>query len=179
MTIQTAPFTLPADFIFPAVPAVPADLRALTDVELEALRVALRAAQNDTAHALGAVLYPAWPEGQSWEEQEKLRAPYWAAYEAHVAPIGELSSRVNKEDRRRSSNRTRAANAERNANRAAAVAAGGFQVGQAVQVHAFGHWYSGEVVKVGKATVSVRYTTGTGTTRTKQARGDLVRHFGG
>lgn len=57
----------------------------------------------------------------------------------------------------------------------AAVAA--FPVGARVELHAFGHWYAGEVVKAGRSTVTVRYTTGTGVTRDKtvNAAGDLVR----
>lgn len=42
-----------------------------------------------------------------------------------------------------------------------------FHVGQAVEVHAFGHWYRGEIVKIGPKRVTVRYTTGTGRTRDK------------
>lgn len=55
------------------------------------------------------------------------------------------------------------------------VVAAGYAVGDAVEVHAFGHWYRGQVVKVGRARVTVRYTSGTGRTRDKAVNGDLVR----
>ena len=42
-----------------------------------------------------------------------------------------------------------------------------YMVGQIVSVYAFGHWYDGEVVKVGPQRVTVRYTSGSGTTRDK------------
>lgn len=51
----------------------------------------------------------------------------------------------------------------------------GYKVGQAVQVHAFGRWYAGEVVKLGRTLVTVRYTTGTGITRDKAVDGSKVR----
>lgn len=50
-----------------------------------------------------------------------------------------------------------------------------YSVGEKVEVHAFGHWYEGEVVKVGYKCTHVRYTTGTGTTRVKPVKGDLIR----
>lgn len=43
-----------------------------------------------------------------------------------------------------------------------------YEVGEKVEVHAFGHWYEGEVVKVARKLVHVRYTTGTGVTRIKK-----------
>lgn len=43
----------------------------------------------------------------------------------------------------------------------------GYQPGDTVKIHAFGHWYTGRVVKVGRKRVTVRYTTGTGITRDK------------
>lgn len=42
-----------------------------------------------------------------------------------------------------------------------------FMVGEKVQVHAFGRFYPGRVMKVGKTRVYVTYTTGSGATRTK------------
>lgn len=42
-----------------------------------------------------------------------------------------------------------------------------YEVGQTVYVHAFGHWYEGEVKKIGRTKVHVEYTTGTGKTRVK------------
>ena len=42
-----------------------------------------------------------------------------------------------------------------------------FQIGQVVEVHAFGHWYEGVVVKLTPKRATVRYTTGTGRTRDK------------
>jgi hypothetical protein len=60
---------------------------------------------------------------------------------------------------------------------AGAAALEEYPVGARVHVHAFGHWYAGEVVKVGKTNVTVRYTTGTGVTRDKSVNpsGDLLR----
>lgn len=42
-----------------------------------------------------------------------------------------------------------------------------FTVGEPVELHAFGHWYVGRVVKVGPKRVTVNYTTGTGANRDK------------
>lgn len=42
-----------------------------------------------------------------------------------------------------------------------------YEVGETVEVHAFGHWYVGEVVKVGPRRVTVLYTNGRGKVRTK------------
>lgn len=42
-----------------------------------------------------------------------------------------------------------------------------FHLGEEVRVHAMGHWYLGEVVKLGRTRVTVRYTSGTGVTREK------------
>lgn len=42
-----------------------------------------------------------------------------------------------------------------------------YEVGQTVYVHAFGHWYEGEVKKIGRKKVHVEYTSGTGKTRVK------------
>jgi hypothetical protein len=50
-----------------------------------------------------------------------------------------------------------------------------YEVGEKVEVHAFGHWYEGQVVKVARKLVHVRYTSGTGTTRTKAVGDDLIR----
>jgi hypothetical protein len=44
---------------------------------------------------------------------------------------------------------------------------GEYHLGQTVEVHAFGHWYRGEIVRIGPKRVTVRYTTGSGTTRDK------------
>jgi hypothetical protein len=53
-----------------------------------------------------------------------------------------------------------------------------FHVGQAVEVHAFGHWYPGVVVKVARTRVNVTYTSGTGTTRTKAVGANKIRAVG-
>lgn len=45
--------------------------------------------------------------------------------------------------------------------------AAAFSVGERVRVNGFGTWYAGEVVKVGRKTITVRYTNGVGNTRDK------------
>lgn len=50
-----------------------------------------------------------------------------------------------------------------------------FTVGDVVEVKSFGYWYAGTVTKLGRTRVSVRYTTGTGTTRDKAFPLDRVR----
>jgi hypothetical protein len=74
----------------------------------------------------------------------------------------------------------RRANASRQRNAAEraslAVAEGTYAVGEGVEVHAMGRWYKGEVVKLGRTgKVTVRYTSGTGTTRDKAVASDKVR----
>lgn len=49
-----------------------------------------------------------------------------------------------------------------------------YSVGQKVYVHAFGCWYEGEVVKIGRKLVHVKYTSGTGVTRVKKCSMDLI-----
>jgi len=49
-----------------------------------------------------------------------------------------------------------------------------YTVGQAVYVHAFGSWYAGKVVKLGRTKVHATYTSGTGTSRTKACSMDQV-----
>lgn len=69
---------------------------------------------------------------------------------------------------------------------AAATAAAGkaaldeYPLDAVVEVHAFGHWYAGTVVKKGKTNVTVRYTTGAGVTRDKSVNpsGGLLRAVG-
>lgn len=69
---------------------------------------------------------------------------------------------------------SREANATKRA--AVAVAAGSFAVGEVVEVHAFGHWYRGQVTKLGRTgKVTVRYTSGTGTTREKAVDATKIR----
>jgi hypothetical protein len=53
-----------------------------------------------------------------------------------------------------------------------------WQVEDAVEVHAFGCWYVGEVVKVTRTKVHVLYTSGTGAVRVKVASLDLIRPVG-
>ena len=51
-----------------------------------------------------------------------------------------------------------------------------FLPGQTVGVHAFGHWYTGKVVRLTRSgSVVVEYTSGTGTTRQKTVGYDKVR----
>ncbi len=40
-------------------------------------------------------------------------------------------------------------------------------VGENVEIHAFGTWYPGKVVKATKVRLSIEYTSGTGKTRVK------------
>ena len=50
------------------------------------------------------------------------------------------------------------------------------KIGQSVEVKAFGHWYSGTVLKFGRTLTNVGYTSGTGVYRTKNvsiAKGTL------
>jgi hypothetical protein len=85
---------------------------------------------------------------------------------------------ISRELRRRRLNETRTANTSARA--AHAVPAGTYAVGEQVQVHAFGHWYKGEVVKLGRTgKVTVRYTSGTGVTREKAVASDLIRKVEG
>ena len=56
------------------------------------------------------------------------------------------------------------------------------KVGQIVGVKAFGHWYSGTVLKFGRTLTNVGYTSGTGVYRTKNvsvAKGTLRIHWVG
>lgn len=90
--------------------------------------------------------------------------------------LREVSYLLYRENRRRRTNAAREANV---GDRAANVAglAEQFPVGSRCEVHAFGYWYAGEVVrhasKGGK--VEVRYTSGTGVSRNKLVGSDLLR----
>lgn len=54
-----------------------------------------------------------------------------------------------------------------------------FSVGELVEVHAFGHWYRGEIVKVAAKRVTVRFTTGTGASHDKAVNPlNLATRFG-
>lgn len=50
-----------------------------------------------------------------------------------------------------------------------------YTLSQIVEVHSFGRWYSGCVLKLGRTRVQVRYTAGKGATRNKWFTSDLVR----
>jgi hypothetical protein len=50
-----------------------------------------------------------------------------------------------------------------------------FKTSDLIEVHSFGYWYDGLVLSVGPKNYKIRYTTGTGTTREKAFRPDLVR----
>ncbi len=80
------------------------------------------------------------------------------------------------EQRRRRTNASRAANAAKRALATTGLAER-FPVGARCEVHAFGYWYAAEVIRHAArgGKVEVRYTTGTGTTRTKLVAGDLIR----
>lgn len=49
-----------------------------------------------------------------------------------------------------------------------------YEVGQKVYVHAYGHWYEGEVKKIGRTKVHIEYTSGTGKTRVKPCSLDQI-----
>ena len=50
-----------------------------------------------------------------------------------------------------------------------------YKIGQEVQVHAFGFWYDGRLVKVTPTKFHVEYTSGTGRTRVKVVGSDKIR----
>lgn len=87
-------------------------------------------------------------------------------------------NRVVGESTRRRMNASRAENAAAQA--ALAIPQGTYEVGERVEVHAMGHWYTGTLVryatKGGK--VLVRYTSGAGVTRDKMVGSDKVRKLG-
>ena len=88
--------------------------------------------------------------------------------------LNEVRGAFYREQRRRQTNASRAANTE--ARKANALPNNTFVAGDACQVHAFGHWYAGRVVRVSKVgKVEVEYTSGTGVTRTKLVGSDKVR----
>lgn len=58
------------------------------------------------------------------------------------------------------------------------VTAQDFAPGEAVQVHAFGNWYHGTVVSIGRSKVKVNYTSGTGANRDKNVGMDKIRKSG-
>jgi hypothetical protein len=58
------------------------------------------------------------------------------------------------------------------------VTAQDFAPGEAVQVHAFGNWYHGTVVSIGRSKVKVNYTSGTGANRDKSVGMDKIRKSG-
>lgn len=60
---------------------------------------------------------------------------------------------------------------------AGAAALEQYAMGRRVEVHAFGHWYTGVVVKIARSTVTVHYRTGSGAERDKtvNASGGLIR----
>jgi hypothetical protein len=58
---------------------------------------------------------------------------------------------------------------------AVGVTAQDFAPGEGVQVHAFGHWYYGTVVSIGRTKVKVNYTSGTGVNRDKNVGMDKIR----
>lgn len=49
-----------------------------------------------------------------------------------------------------------------------------YTVDQPVYVHAFGHWYEGKVVKIGRKLVHAEYTSGTGATRIKKCNMEQI-----
>jgi hypothetical protein len=96
---------------------------------------------------------------------------YPLSYESPNAALVPLYYR---EEQRLKSNATRAANAEKRA--AKAIPAGTYAVGEAVEVHSFGHWYKGTVTKLGRTgKVTVQYTSGTGVTREKAVNINGIR----
>lgn len=49
------------------------------------------------------------------------------------------------------------------------------EVGDRCEVHSFGRWYPGEVVKLGRTRITVRYATGSGKVRDKAFPLEYVR----
>jgi len=93
----------------------------------------------------------------------------WASEVAY-----ELRAVFGAEVTRRKAAATRAANAVEQADRLAKCA--DFLPGQTVGVHAFGHWYTGKVIRTTRTgSVVVEYTSGTGTTRQKTVGSDKIR----
>lgn len=160
--------------------ANPAGLRDLNVQELEALGQFINSVENEkrlnlyyskTEPLRIAAQELGFPDGwHDTQEFEAARAAGNAALAADpdfaVVENREFRKSLAKESRRQRSNLARINNASKRAE--VAVGAGTYTVGEAVQVHAFGHWYAGVVVKIGRTgKVTVKYTSGTGKTREK------------
>lgn len=164
-------------------------LKDLTDDKLSELGAFRWHVENDTRRQVAekhteplrlAAQAKGFPAG--WSETAEYAAAE-AAYRAELEANADyqlctwsspLLKALNAELRRRQANRSRAANTARREK--AAIPAGTFKVGDAVQVHAFGFWYNGEVTKLGKTgKATVKYTSGTGITREKAVGSDKIR----
>src|SRR5574343_481919 len=173
------------------IKSLPADLSKLRGLILEEL-TAISVFAYALAHERRSILYCGktaplrlaaqalgFPRG--WSDSKEFAAAAAAGTAACAADDAlqtvenrEFLSALNRELRRQQSNKARLANADKRA--ALAVASGTYTVGEAVQVHAFGCWYSGVVVKLGRTgKVTVKYTSGTGVTREKAVGSNKVR----
>ena len=146
-------------------------LKTLTDAELESIVEAETARRSEIVAHFAAVL----PVEMDKTPGYSLRD--WSNVHAAVDEVirGEEKNSwvVRAEQRRRQTATTKAKNAQSRA--LAAIPQGSYEVGAAVEVHAFGHWYPGIVVKVGRSNVTCKYTSGAGTTREKSVNSTKVR----
>jgi hypothetical protein len=173
-----------------ALPAAnSAAIRAMPQAELETILQATYDLSNENNHqewlyiyeaAGGEAAYKAIPYGSEkfsdlirfGKQKVAARHPEFVELAALVQDL--RRSVINRELRRRSMLAMKAANTTYRA--AIAVETGAYQVGDKVQVHAFGHWYDGKVLKLGRTgKVTVGYTSGTGTYREKSVGKDKIR----
>jgi hypothetical protein len=119
----------------------------------------------DSILAMGKAAIRAVPDALFDLVQDSL----WASDVAY-----ELRAVFGAEVTRRKAARTKAARAVEQASRLATMT--DFLPGQTVGVHAFGHWYTGKVIRTTRSgSVVVEYTSGTGTTRQKTVGYDKIR----
>jgi len=110
----------------------------------------------------------------AWKLAE-ARVGVMPAYPLNIdGPNAGLVGAYTREARRRQANATREKNTASRA--ATALTQGAYAVGEACEVHAFGHWYKGEVTKLGRTgKVTVKYTSGTGAAREKAVDSTKIR----
>lgn len=180
--------TTPSIATIKTLTANPAGLRDLSIEELKAIAEFVNDVHNEKHSSLyysqteplrlaaQAAGFPnGWTETPEWKAAAAAGSAALEA-DADLAVVNnqEFRNALNRELRRQTTNAARIANTAKRA--AAAVASGTYTVGEAVQVHAFGHWYNGEVVKLGRTgKVTVKYTSGTGVTREKAVDSGKVR----
>jgi hypothetical protein len=162
-----------------------AALKALSDAEFADLYRELYQGANERNDQIHNVRFPKdgpnpaeyrYSSVTNWkpETYEKIQAAYSVECVAFYNVDRESGYNWGRENRRRQTNATRAANAEKRA--AQAVQTGTYTVGEEVEVHAFGYWYRGTVTKLGRTgKVTVKYTSGTGSTREKAVDSTKIR----